>query len=63
MHMINLVTRIAPVILVILFIQSSRGQENFIPGYLVRLNGDTLRGFEVAVDMTLAARGQGTGAA
>ncbi len=25
--------------------------------------GDTLRGFEVAVDMTLAARGQGTGAA
>ena len=43
--MLNLVKRIAPVILVILFIQSSRGQENFIPGYLVRLNGDTLRGF------------------
>ncbi len=45
MQLKDLVKRIAAVTLFLLILQPVFSQENFVPGYLIRLNGDTLRGF------------------
>lgn len=41
----NLIKKIALSILGILIFHSSYGQKNYLPGYVIQLNGDTLRGF------------------
>ena len=41
----NLFKKIALSVLVILIFQCSFGQKNYLPGYVIQLNGDTLHGF------------------
>ncbi len=45
MHLKNLFAKTAFTFLGFLFIQLINGQENFIPGYIIQINGDTLHGF------------------